>query len=99
MTLLGPQISHNKVTTVMFLGEPAERCNSVLSLAHTMPFSTLNLIEPVVGRNSMTRKLGVSLLAVVTLLLALNIASFAALQPALTHHTRDVVLNGQAPLV
>ena len=46
----------------------------------------------------MIRRFSLSLLTVLALLLALNVASFAQ-QPTLTRHTRDVVMNGQAALV
>ena len=48
---------------------------------------------------SMNRKLGSSFLTTLALLWLLGAMSFAAVQPALTRHTRDAVLRGQAPLV
>jgi subtilase family serine protease len=44
----------------------------------------------------MIRRLGTSLLTVFALVLALNLACHAESHPLLTHHTREVALNGQA---
>jgi subtilase family serine protease len=48
---------------------------------------------------TMIRKLGIPLLAIVTLLSVTAIAGYAQSLPALTHHTRSVVLSGAAPAV
>lgn len=47
----------------------------------------------------MIRRLSLSSFAILALLLALNLASFAQSQATLTRHTRDAVMNGQAALV
>jgi subtilase family serine protease len=47
----------------------------------------------------MIRRLSLSLLAIFALLSILNIAGWAQSQPVMTHHMRDVVMNGQAALV
>ncbi len=47
----------------------------------------------------MIRRSGVSLLALVAVLAAMSIASQAQSQAVMTRHTRDVTLNGQAPMV
>ncbi len=47
----------------------------------------------------MIRRLSLSLLAVLTLVSMMTIASAAQSQPLMTRHTRDAVMNGQAALV
>ena len=44
----------------------------------------------------MIRRLGSSLFAIVAMVMGGNIASQAQPQPLLTHHVREVTLNGQA---
>ena len=47
----------------------------------------------------MIRRLGPSLLTIVALVSLTHISSYAQSPALLTHHVREVVANGQAPLV
>jgi subtilase family serine protease len=47
----------------------------------------------------MIRKISMSLLTIAALVAFVNVAGYAQSQPALTHHVREVTLDGRSPLV